>query len=122
MADTANLLYETYKTSGELYLVGDATTAGWDASAAIKLTESAPHIFTITTSLNAAGGFKFLEVQGQWAPMWGTNDKGNNKKGLLVYRPTEGDADPPSIPAPSAAGNYLITVDLTTMQYTVESK
>jgi len=120
-ADTLNLAYKTFKTSGQLFLVGDATTAGWDAGAAIALTESSPHVFTITTSLNATGGFKFLEVQGAWAPMWGTNVKGTNKKGLLVYRPTEGDADPPSIPAPSAAGQYTITVDLTTMQYTVEA-
>jgi starch-binding outer membrane protein SusE/F len=119
MADTLGLKYETYLTSGELYLIGDATPAGWDAGAAIALTQSSPHIFTITTTLNATGGLKFLEVQGQWAPMYGTNDKGTSKQGLLVYRPTETVADPTSIPAPSTAGQYLITVDLTTMKYTV---
>lgn len=122
MADTANLTYETFLTSGELYLVGDATTAGWDAAAAIAFTESSPHIFTITTTLNATGAMKFLEVQGAWAPQWGTNDQGNNKQGLLVYRPTESVPDPPSIPAPSTAGSYLITVDMTTMKYTVEAQ
>jgi hypothetical protein len=120
MADTVNLLYETYLTSGNLFLVGDATPAGWDAGAAIAFTESSPHIFTLTTSLNAGGGMKFLEVQGAWAPQWGTDDKGTNKKGFVSYRPTEAAPDPPSIPGPTAAGQYTITVDLTTMQYTVE--
>lgn len=119
--DTVNLKYETYLTSGNLFLVGDATTVGWDAGAALAFTESSPHVFTLTTTLNAAGGMKFLEVQGAWAPQWGTNDKGTGKKGLLVYRPTEAVPDPPSIPAPASAGQYLITVDLTTMQYTIEA-
>ena len=122
MADTLSLLYETYKTSGQLFLVGDATPAGWDAGAAIAFTQSSPHIFTLTTTLNAAGGMKFLEVQGAWAPQYGTNEKGTNKKGLLVYRPTESVPDPPNIPAPSAAGQYTITVDQTTMQYTIVAK
>lgn len=122
MADTLNLVYETFLTSGNLFLVGDATPAGWDAGAAIAFTESAPHVFTLTTNLNAGGGMKFLEVQGAWAPQWGTNDKGNNKKGVLSYRPNETVADPPSIPGPAEAGQYTITVDMTTMMYTVEAK
>jgi starch-binding outer membrane protein SusE/F len=120
LADTVNLTYEIYPTSGNLFLVGDATPAGWDAGAAIQFTQSSPHVFTLTTNLNATGGMKFLEVQGAWAPQYGTNDKGTNKKGLLVYRPTESVPDPPSIPAPSAAGSYLITVDLNTMLYSIE--
>lgn len=122
MADTVNLLYETFLTTGELYLVGDATPAAWDAGAAIAFTESDPHIFTLVTTLNATGGMKFLEIKGAWAPQWGTNAQGNNKQGLLIYRPNEGVQDPPSIPAPSAAGQYLITVDLTTMKYTIEAQ
>lgn len=122
IADTLALTYETYLTSGNLFLVGDATPAGWDAGAAIAFTEGPDHVFTLTTNLNATGAMKFLEVQGAWAPQWGTNDKGNAKKGLLVYRPTESVPDPPSIPAPSTAGSYKITVDLTTMQYTIEAQ
>jgi hypothetical protein len=121
MADTLNLLYEIFMTSGNLFLVGDATPAGWDAGAAIAFAENTPHVFTLTTSLNAGGGMKFLEVQGAWAPQWGTNDKGNNKKGILSYRPTEAVPDPPNIPGPSAAGQYTITVDMTTMMYTIEA-
>lgn len=122
MADTLNLLYETYLTSGELYLVGDATPAGWDAASALAFTQSSPHIFTITTTLSATGGMKFLEVQGAWAPQYGTNIEGTGKQGLLVYRPTESVPDPPQIPAPSPAGQYTITVDQTTMKYTIEAQ
>ncbi|MCX6235623.1 MAG: SusE domain-containing protein [Bacteroidetes bacterium] len=122
MADTLQLAYETFLTSGELYLLGDATLAGWDNTAGLKLTEDQPHVFSIITTLNATGTMKFLEVSGQWAPQWGTNGDGSNKKGFLIYRPTEGVPDPPGIPAPSVAGQYKITVDLTTMQYTVEQQ
>ena len=118
-ADTANLTYMTYLTSGELYLVGDASSAGWDNTNGIQFTEEAPHIFTLTTDLNAEGGMKFLEVPGEWAPQWGTNDTGKATDGLLVYRPNESVPDPSNIPAPSAAGSYTIRVDMTTMEYTI---
>ena len=122
MADTANLLYEIHLTSGQLFLVGDATPAGWDAGAAIAFTQSEPHIFTLTTNLNAGGGMKFLEVQGAWAPQYGTNEKGNARKGVLIYRATESVPDPPSIPGPNSAGSYKITVDLMNMEYTIEGQ
>lgn len=119
-ADTLNLVYKTFLTSGELYLIGDATSAGWDNTAGLKLTEGPDHVFTITTNLSGSGYLKFLEVPGQWAPIWGTNEKGNSKKGLMVYRPTESVPDPPGIPSP-AAGEYKITVDLTMMSYAIET-
>jgi hypothetical protein len=121
MADTATLVYETFKTSGNLFLVGDATTAGWDAGAALAFTETAPHLFSLTTTLYTGGAMKFLEVQGAWAPQWGTNDKGTAKKGLLVYRPNESVPDPPSIPGPSTSGQCTIWVDMNTMQYIIEA-
>lgn len=121
-ADTVNLTYKTYLTSGDLYLVGDASNAGWDNANGIQLTEESAHVFTLTTDLKAEGGLKFLEVSGAWAPQWGTNENGTATSGMLVYRPTEGDPDPSNIPAPSAAGSYKITVDMTTMMYTIEAQ
>lgn len=118
-ADTFNLTYKTFLTSGQLFLVGDATLAGWDNSAGLPFTAEAPHVFTITTTLTAGGGMKFLEVTGQWAPQWGTDENGNNEEGKLVYRPTESVPDPVNIPGPATAGTYKITVDLTTMMYTL---
>lgn len=121
-ADTLNLMYKTFLTSGELFLIGDATSAGWDNTAGLPLTEGPDHVFTIVTNLAGSGNIKFLEVSGQWAPQWGTNDKGTAKRGTLAYRPTESVPDPPSIPGPATAGQYKITVDLTTMQYLIEEQ
>ena len=111
-------------TSGELYLVGDATPAGWDNAAGIPFEQDAEELtkFTLVTSLNAEGGMKFLEVSGEWAPQWGTNDEGTAQSGTLVYRPTENVEDPPNIPAPGTAGEYLIEVNLQTMSYTITAQ
>jgi starch-binding outer membrane protein SusE/F len=118
-ADTVNLTYKTFLTSGQLFLVGDATLAGWDAALAIPFTESSAHVFTLTTTLHAGGGMKFLEVQGAWAPQWGTDADGKPNKGMLSYRPTEAVPDPPSIAGPAEEGQYTITVNTVTMQYSV---
>jgi hypothetical protein len=119
-ADTINLTYWTFLTSGELYLVGDASTAGWDNAAGLPFTEVEPHIFEITTTL-ADGGMKFLEVPGAWAPQWGTDADGTGTGGKLVYRPTESVEDPAEVPSPGA-GSFKIRVDLTTMAYTIEAQ
>lgn len=118
-ADTLNLVYETMLTSGELYLVGDGCTAGWENDNGIPFTQSPDTLtkFTLTTTLNAEGGLKLLEVSGQWAPQWGTNDEGTGEEGQLVYRPTESVEDPPNIPVPGTSGEYTITVNLTKMKY-----
>ncbi|MBC8488989.1 MAG: SusF/SusE family outer membrane protein [Bacteroidetes bacterium] len=120
-ADTANLEYKTFLTSGELYLVGDATSVGWDNTAGLPFTEDpdTAHVFTITTNLNADGGMKFLEVLGEWAPQWGTDQSGTAEEGDLIYRPTESVPDPTNIPAPGTAGQYKITVDLRKLTYMV---
>lgn len=119
-ADTANLTYKTFLTSGNLYLVGDATPAGWDNTTGIQFDQETPHVFTLTVDLTAGGELKFLEVPGEWTPQWGTNDGGTGEAGKLVYRPDESFDDPANIPGPGADGSYLITVDLTTMRYSIE--
>ena len=118
-ADTVNLTYRTILTSGELYLVGAGTPVGWDAAAALPFTQDPDTLtkFTIVTTLNADGGMKFLEIQGEWAPQWGSYDGGTNG-GTLSYRETESAPEPPEIPVPGTAGEYMITVDLRAMKYT----
>ncbi|MDZ7741377.1 MAG: SusF/SusE family outer membrane protein [Bacteroidota bacterium] len=120
MADTVGLTYETMLTSGELFLVGNATPAGWDAAQAIPFEQDPENLtkFSLTVSLNAEGGMKFLEVLGEWAPQWGSYD-GTTSGGTLSYRPNESVEDPPEIPAPGTAGEYLIEVDLQAMKYTL---
>jgi hypothetical protein len=116
-ADTINLEYWTFLTSGELYLVGAATTVGWDNAAGLPFTEVEPHIFEITTTLTD-GGMKFLEVLGQWAPQWGLNAEPVGTLGNLSYRPSESVQDPPEVPSPGT-GTFMIRVDLTTITYTI---
>ncbi len=121
-ADTALLTYKTFLTSGELYLVGDATDAGWDNTNGIAFVEDSAHIFTLTTNLKAEGGMKFLEISGEWAPQWGTTESGTSTTGMLVYRPDEITTDPVNIPAPASAGSYKIIVNLNTLTYTIEAQ
>ena len=113
VADTLALTYSITKSTMTLYMLGSATTAGWDNNAALQLTRTAPGIFTITTTLSAGGDnvIKFIEVPGTWAPQYGL-DAGSWFKGSLKRRATEGDADPPGIPAPMSSGTYRIDVNL----------
>lgn len=118
LADTVGLTYKTILTSGELFLVGNGTPAGWDNTAALPFTQDPDTLtkFTIVTALNAEGGMKFLEVPGAWAPQWGSYNGGPNG-GTLAYRVSESDPDPPEIPVPGQAGEYMITVDMKKMMY-----
>lgn len=119
MVDTANLTYEISKTSATLFLVGDASDAGWDNANGIAFTKESPGIFSLVTNLKAEGGLKFLELSGEWAPQWGTDDTGTASDGNLVYRPDEATPDPANIVAPSSAGEYLINLNLITKTYTI---
>lgn len=113
VADTALLTYSVEPTSANLYLLGDATDAGWDNTAALPLTKLSPGKFSITANLSGAGKFlKFIAVLGQWAPQYGTDATGTGEAGVLVYSPNESVPDPPGIPAPNNAGSYLIEVNL----------
>lgn len=119
LADTANLTYEISKTSATLFLVGDASEAGWDNANGIAFTKESPGLFSLVTNLKAEGGLKFLELSGAWAPQWGTDDTGTASDGNLVYRPDEATPDPVNIVAPSSAGEYMIKLNLITKTYTI---
>lgn len=120
VADTVGLTYTTILTSGELFLIGGGTPVGWDNTAGIPFIQDSDTLtkFTLVTTLNAEGGMKFIEVLGEWAPQWGSYD-GGPTGGTLSYRPTESEPDPPEIPVPGTAGEFLITVDMGKMKYTV---
>lgn len=120
VADTALMTYTITATSAQLFLVGDGSSAGWVNTAGIPFVKVSPGHFTLTTALNATGGLKFLEVNGAWAPQWGTDASGSSTTGNLVYRPTESEPDPANIPTPGA-GTYTITVNLATLTYTIEA-
>ena len=119
VADTANMTYHISKATEALYLLGSATTVGWDNEAALEMTKDAPGMFSIVTTLTAGEDmfFKFIEVPGQWAPQYGTDDDGTWESGKLVFRPAESEPDPPAIPAPDDTGSYLIEVNLSNRTY-----
>ncbi len=117
VADTANLTYSIKKATEVLYVLGSATTAGWDNAAGLPMTREAPGKFSIVTTLTAGEAFKFFEVSGQWAPQYGRDEDGTWESGNLVFRETESVPDPPDIPAPPNTGSYLIEVNLSNMTY-----
>lgn len=119
IADTANLTYQVFEY-GDIWLLGGATTVGWDNTKALPMTKVAEGKYTITTTLDPAGQFwKIIDERGAWAPQWGTASGAVPESGVLVYRPDETVADPPAIPAPAAAGTYKIDVDIILLTYTV---
>lgn len=115
VADTANLTYEVYPAPSSLYLLGAGSTAGWDNTAALEMSNDGNGLFSITTDLTAAE-IKFIEVLGQWAPQWGAADGASGLKGNISFRPTEDDPDPASIIVP-ADGTYTIEVDVAAQTY-----
>lgn len=104
-----------------MHIIGDATTAGWDNTQAVPMTKVSPGKFELVTTLNASAteGFKFLVNQGAWAPMYGTVVGAAFENGVLIYRPTEADPDPKSIPPPATTGSYKIEMDIVQMTYKV---
>jgi starch-binding outer membrane protein SusE/F len=122
VADTANLTYSIKKATEVLYVLGSATTAGWDNTAGLAMTREAPGKFSIVTTLTAGEAFKFFEVPGQWAPQYGRDEDGTWASGNLVFRETESVPDPPDIPAPPNTGSYLIEVNLSNMTYTLTAQ
>lgn len=106
-----------------IYLLGDATVAGWDNVLAIEMTQITPGRYVIVATLNQAGDwYKFISVRGQWAPQWGTDGDGVFEGGNLVYRPTEDDPDPAAIPMGDVGGVYRIIADTneTVLTYSTE--
>jgi hypothetical protein len=118
VADTAALAYTIERVTETLFLLGGATTVGWDNQAALPFTKVSPGLFRITTPLTAGGEVKFIETLGQWQPQWGTNAQGTSTGGDLLRNPP-GPGDPAGIPSPAVAGTYTIEVNLSNMRYRV---
>jgi len=120
VADITNLTYVVYPIPEVVYLVGGATTVGWDAANAIPFTKDAVGQYSLTTDLSTGnGGMKILAYQGAWAPQWGAPDGSSPQFGKLLYRATEADSDPPQIPEPTVSGTYKIEVDFTENTYKI---
>ncbi len=119
--DLTNKVYTVVPFEQSMHIIGDATDAGWDNTQAIPMVAVGIGKFELVANLSssASEGFKFLVDQGEWAPMYGTEEGAVFESGVLVYRETEGDPDPKSIPPPAVTGSYLIEMDINDMVYTV---
>lgn len=98
-----------------LFLVGEATARGWNNN------DNNPALFRdpdnadlyVYTGFFTAGGFKVLEVLGQWQPQFGTND------GSTISVNEGGGSDPDVFSVPSN-GYYTFTFDLSSNTFTLE--
>ena len=102
----------------ELYMVGDATAAGWnpDNNNTPLFRDPANEDIYYFEGRFAGGadveGFKLVEVPGQWQPQWGGTD------GVLAVNPGDG-TDPSAFPVDSDA-YYSLSVNIADMTYTWE--
>lgn len=117
-----NLKAGTFKYANapeHLYLIGDATSIGWENQAPIEMTSTDGGMtFTCTDILQAGSarsGFKFLTEKGSWSNVY---VKGEDNK-LNFYE---------GVPSPDKdvkftvdnAGEYRITANFETMEVTTE--
>jgi hypothetical protein len=90
-----------------LFLVGDATAAGWDPNnnnTPLFRDPDNPDVYFYTGRFNA-GEIKLLEERGQWQPQWGTND------GVTLAVNDGTGSDPGAFEIP-AEGYYIFEVNI----------
>ncbi|MDO5510056.1 MAG: SusE domain-containing protein [Weeksellaceae bacterium] len=98
----------------DLYLVGEATAAGWDPNNnnhPIFRSESNPNQYQYVGYFTQ-GGFKLIEELGQWQPQWGQNG------GVVAVNDGSG-SDPDVFTAPGT-GYYTFTLNTTALTYSIE--
>jgi starch-binding outer membrane protein SusE/F len=106
-------------STGELYLVGDATAGGWDNPVPIpsqKFTKVNTTTFEITAPLNGGKEYLLLPLNGDWGHKYAVKDKtvsGLNTGGDFGFDQKD------NFPGPSSSGTYKITVDFKIGKFTV---
>lgn len=109
---TTSVTVKTYAlTSSPLYILGTATNAGWDTSAAIKMDEIVLSRKYSWKSWMNAGEYKFIEKQGQSLPSY---NQGKDEFSLIYC--TE-ESIPDNCFKIEKAGIYEITVNLRTLEH-----
>lgn len=117
-----NLNAGTFKYANapeHLYLIGDATSIGWNNQAPIEMTSTDGGMtFTCTDILQAGSarsGFKFLTEKGSWSNVY---VKGEDNK-LNFYEGVPGDVQDVKFTV-DRAGEYRITANFETMEVTTD--
>jgi starch-binding outer membrane protein SusE/F len=101
-----------------LYIVGDATAGGWNNPVPVpsqQFTQLDTYTFGLVTTLTTGKSFLLLPVNGDWNHKFGGSSDGSSLSKLL----TDSDVPGSNTPAPSATGQYLITVNFFTGTYSV---
>ena len=117
-SDPIAISLTAYPNYPELYLVGDATAAGWDTNNNNHVMFKDPYQsgkYVYRGYFNA-GQIKMVEVKGQWQPQWG---KGATD-GSLAGNPGTQTNDPGTIVV-ATAGYYTFTVNMANLTYTLEA-
>jgi hypothetical protein len=101
-----------------LYIVGDATAGGWNNPVPVpsqQFTQLDTYTFGLVTTLTTGKSFLLLPLNGDWNHKYGGASDGSSLSTLLA----DGDVPGSNTPAPSATGQYLITVNFFTNTYSV---
>lgn len=106
----------------QLYIVGDATTAGWDPNTALEMTRTENAVFSWVGNFNAEGQFKFLNQRGSWNKTINPllNDV-NIEPGVeydLSFRANEDSPNDFKFKI-TQAGMYVVSVNLNSMKLVV---
>lgn len=107
---------EAEQPKTNLFMVGDATAAGWNNNGnntPLFRDPNDDNVFYFQGRFaggDGVEGFKLLEVRGQWQPQWGGTD------GTLAVNP--GDASDPSAFSVPADAYYDLTLNIDEMTYT----
>lgn len=117
-SDPITITLTAYSNFPELYLVGDATAAGWDTNNHNHPMFRDPYQsgHYVYRGYFNAGMVKMVEVKGQWQPQWG---KGASN-GVLAGNPGTQTWDPGTIDVPSA-GYYTFDVNLSNLTYSLQA-
>ncbi|MCG8477139.1 MAG: SusF/SusE family outer membrane protein [Cytophagales bacterium] len=101
-----------------LYLIGSASSTGWDNSRSMPLTADSdnPTIFRYTGAMKA-GEFKFITTLGQYMPSY---NKAADAEGKLFLR--ENESQPDNKFKISEDGIYKLELDLVKMSISVEKQ
>ena len=102
-----------------IYMLGDATDAGWDNTKALRMTHIKDGEFAIVGHLLANKQIKFIADSGAWTPMWMLGATGTPESGDLKYRGNN-DPDGTSIPSPLVEGDYRVMADTANLVYKVD--
>jgi hypothetical protein len=105
--------------TGNLYITGSGVPSDWTNSppATQKFTKISNTEYSIIMNFASGKEYKFLSTPGFWQPQYGGSSATGGNLGFNMGLP--GQSDPPSIPTPSVAGTYKITVNFIAGQYTV---